>query len=258
MRGFATVDRSISTDQDYRSASSVVQFVDAPNGAHTDQLLEVLGLTEARLVAGECRSLAAATSSTPFGGLDRVELLDAGEVDVRAGDQLNRLAPLAFPDVSGIASGVLYATRDRDKDSLPANVDYTVVTSQAPHVPPLSLTAPAPKDLQTVTVGGRPLTELSTINLSGPVDVTWDVGAEGDLVYVEFSTDTQAVACAFRDEVGAGSVGAEAVSALADAREIHLAIRRVRVVDYFGLEDVRLHGAQLRFNFELTRLLRTE
>lgn len=257
VRGLVTVERSIAADQDSASATSVARFVDAPDSASTRDLLALAGLAQELPAEGQCQLPGvSAARALSFTEVDVVELLDAGEVSVSANGEVRRLAPHAFPDVSGVASGVMYTSRDRAEQLLPAAASYTFTTTGTHWLPALSFSATAPKDLDNVTIGGVPLAELQQLSLTTPMDVTWGVGEGEDLVYVEVASGDDVLLCAFRDDAGAGSIAASDLATLRAADSVFVSVHRTRVVeqvDPSALRDSRLSGTELRFDFELTR-----
>ena len=59
----------------------------------------------------------------------------------------------------------------------------------------------------SVTLAGVPLGEVQLVSLAQPIDLTWAVGDAHDLVLVDvISDDGRGITCAFRDDLGAGSV----------------------------------------------------
>jgi hypothetical protein len=262
VRGFVSVERSLDAGEETRSATSAARFVDAPDNGSAAALLALAGLTEELPRAGECRMAGFNAESAVLNDgvtsdlAETVELLDAGDVSIAADGTQRRLAPHAFPDVSGFVSGVMYTSRDRAEAGLPANVSYTITTSGTAWLPALSLSATAPRDLEQVTVGGVPLAELAQISLKKPMDLTWSVGEAEDQVYAELVTTEATLLCAFRDDAGSGSIAATDLGRLGATETAKLSMHRARIIDYQAAGDVRLRGAELRFDFELTRAVR--
>lgn len=244
-----TVDRSVAADgTSTPRAGAVAGFVRMPANADARAVLGLVGLGQQLPAPGQCsaRLDPTAGSRTAMAAAGHVEFMDAGDVTVDAGGGSLTLAPRAFPTVTDRISGVMYTTRDRSADPLPAGVRYAIRTTGSDGVAPISVEANAPPPLDGVTVGGMPLQELRTVSTSAPVDVTWNVGTSGDLVYVELvaADGTNSTLCTFRDDTGAGTVPGGAFDRVGAGR---LSVHRVRTTDFVaaGVD----HG-QLRFDFE--------
>lgn len=241
-----SVERSKTVDGAER-AGAVASFVRIPAEADANALLEVVGLRRGRPPVGQCRSAQTRPTSPPLSSLGRVELVEAGDVVVTANGSETSLAPHAFPTVTDLVSGVVYTTRDLSSDPLPADEPYTVRATGIGETGALTISRQAPPELEAVTLGGLPLAEVSDISLAAPVDLTWSVGAPGDVVVVELtSSDGAALAvCSFRDDTGAGTVPVGTFDVPGSGR---LSLHRVRTSE-FSAGDVDL--GELRFDFEV-------
>jgi hypothetical protein len=200
-----------------------------------------------------------------------LELLEAGEVSIRAGEMLTRLALNSFPP-SGSASGVIYTTPDQSADPLPADENYAIRATGSSTIPPLSIAGRAPGSLNDITIGGLPLERVQQIAAGLPLDITWAEGAVGDRVYVELVDNDHNLACAFPDEEGSGTVPSAFTAQLRPASDIPSAVRlsvhRVReaVQPETLLPDVRGEAmgeslsleTTVRFDFETTAVLRVQ
>jgi hypothetical protein len=244
-----SIQRSASPDgQSAPRASAVAGFVRMPADIDSDSVLSLVGLGLELPAPGSCtRHVTRGDPSLPLSAVDHVELLEAGDVSFDAGGSTTTLAPRAFPTITDRISGVLYTTRDRSADPLPASVSYTVRTSGGLSVGPLVVTTQAPDPLAGVTVGGAAFASAGAVSTSQPLDLTWDVGRAGDLVYVELSkSDGSADAiCTFHDEAGAGTVPAGTFTALGAGR---LAIHRLHTRQF---SSAGIDSGELRFDFNL-------
>jgi hypothetical protein len=178
--------------------------------------------------------------------VDRIELLEAGNVSLHTSQHQTTLAPRAFPAVTDLVEGVVYTTRDLSAEPLPAGEPYTVRAAGSDAIVPLSVSVQAPAEPTGVTVGGVPIHELSTVSARQPIDITWKVGEPEDMVYVELSAEgVPSAVCAFRDELGAATVPAGTFTASSEGR---FALHRVRQqpFDASGVESGRV-----RFDFEV-------
>ena len=178
-------------------------------------------------------------------GIGQIELLEAGEVWVGAAGTEATLAPHAFPTVTDQISGVLYASRGRSASAFPAASQYAVRTAGGPSIPSISITREAPLERDTVTVGGMALGEVKEIGVGSPIDVTWGVGASGDVVIAELATADRVIACAFRDDMGSGTIPAGRLDKSGAGR---FSLQRIRTASFRTHE---IDFGELTFQFEL-------
>ncbi|MBK7581530.1 MAG: hypothetical protein IPI67_15135 [Myxococcales bacterium] len=242
-----TIQRSLTADGTPPRAEVLAGFVRVPADVETRPLYQLLGLRTVTPPIGQCRAKSAGLESTPpLSGIGRVELLEAGDVWVGAAGSESTLAPHAFPTVTDQIAGVLYASRDRSASALPSASSYVVRTAGGPNAPAINLTTEAPLDLDTVTLGGVALGDLKEVDLRTPIDVTWGVGSAGDVVVVELSTTDGVLACAFRDDVGAGTIPASAFDRAGAGR---VSLQRVRTATF---RAPGVDFGELAFQFELS------
>jgi hypothetical protein len=228
-------------------AEAFAGFLSLPAELEPAAVLPVAGLSLDLPSPGACkRAVREAKSPVPADELGRAELLDAGEVTLVAGGVVTTLAPRAFPSAADAISGVVYTTRDRAAEPLPAAARYTVATSGSGALEAISVELPAPAALDGVKVMGTALGEIETLGGARPVELSWTAGAPGDIVYVTFETDAVSTLCAFRDDGGRGTVPASAVppSGLAD-----ISVHRLRATPF---SSAGLGRGELRFDFELS------
>lgn len=194
---------------------------------------------------GECVPLPAVAGGdeSALAAIGSIDLLDVGDVAIRANGSAMWLAARAFPDVGDLVSGVFYTSRDAAME-LPAPARYVVEASGSAHVDRFAIEADAPPPPDEVRIGDAPLGDGLRIGSGEPVPLRWRaLGGAGrrDLVYVDVaSTETgTAVRCAFSDD-GEGAIpGAflrpEALGAAADAPvSATIAVHRVRRDDFVG------------------------
>ena len=245
----------------------MAQFVILPSDADVHDTLGAAGLRAQLPEHAGCVDLlaaeAAANARRAPNGLryslrEPLELLEAGDVSIRAGDMLTRLALNSFPP-SGSASGVIYTTPDQSAEPLPPDENYAIRATGSSSIPPISIAGRAPLALTDVTVGGQPLERPAPSAAGGvgtdpaleavgaplppapqaaplsmtagqPLDITWGVGAAGDRIYVEIADAEHSLACAFPDEDGAGTVPGTLTAQLRSesASSVRLSVHRVR------------------------------
>jgi hypothetical protein len=224
------------------SARAVAGFARLPAVMDSDSALRLVGLGLELPQVNQCaprgRDLADEEQVAANGSF---EFLPAGDITIEADTARTALAPRALATF-----GVLYTTRDQDAP-LPTAADYSVRVSGSTLISPLEVAAEAPADVESVTVGGVPLTDVERVVAGQPVDITWGVGEAGDLVYVELSTPggVTPVGCTFRDEHGNGTIPAGFFAGRGDGR---LTLRRIRTHEFSGVAIAR---GELRFEFEI-------
>jgi hypothetical protein len=244
-----SVERSTTVGElEAPRAAALAGFVRVPPIVDAKSVMNLVGLGLELPAAGQCaRATRGPDGTTPLAPLGRVEFLEAGDVTLNAGGSATVLAPRAFPTVTDLVSGVVYTTRDRSAEPLPAGERYALRTEGTLAIPPLSVSERAPAALEGVTIGGLPLAEVSSIVATRPIDLTWNVGEAGDVVYVELSSGDGAAStvCTFRDEAGAGTVPPLSQDAVgAGTVELH----RARSREFAG---VGINRGELRFDFEI-------
>jgi hypothetical protein len=236
--------RETDTDEADSQTAALAGFAQIPSDVDSEAVLTLAGWSLELPEPGSCVTLSAQRDQhTPLAPIERVELLEVGDVIIEAGDDTTQLAPRAFTG-GNVVTGVLYTSRDPRAEPLPPGESYTIRTGGGA-LPALALTGEAPAPLSNVTLGGVPLTEVEVIALDEPLDLTWSVGAAGDLLYVELASEDglNTTRCAFRDEEGAGTIG-EGV--FRRGGEGSLSVHRLRVLP-IEEEDVR---GELRFDVE--------
>jgi hypothetical protein len=245
------------------SASAMAQFVVLPADADAHQTLDAAGLRTQLPERRGCSE--AAQGATLRGGGERallfpeqLELLEAGEVSIQAGEMVTRLALNLFPP-SGSASGVIYTTPDQSA-ALPPGLSYAIHASGSDAIPPLNIQQEAPGALRDVTIGGVPLERATSLAAGQPLDFTWSEGEAADRVFVELAGADANVLCSFADDDGSGSVPG-ALTAKLGTEAVRVALHRVR--ETVGAQeppriDALIVETMVRFDFELTSMLRVD
>ncbi|MBX3126981.1 MAG: hypothetical protein KF718_09705 [Polyangiaceae bacterium] len=238
-----TVDRSILMDGSER-AGALASFVQLPAEADARAVLDNVGLRLALPPVGQCRTDAG--ERPRYRG--RVELVEAGAVSLLVGNTLTELAPHAFPTVTDVVSGVVYATRDVSAEPLPADADYTLRVDGS--LGYFSVSRAAPEHLTAVTIGGVPLADVTELSVAEPMDLTWGVRGDGsvasDVVWVELANKNgTSTVCTFRDELGAATIPAGSLPGTGPTR---LSLHRLRIAEFVA---PAITLGELRFDFEL-------
>jgi hypothetical protein len=248
-------------------ASAMAQFVVLPADADAHATLDAAGLRTQLPERRGCSEVVASARGQQLLGEqlfpEQLELLEAGEVSIRADGTLTRLALNLFPP-SGSASGVIYTTPDQ-LAALPPDVSYSISATGSDAIPPLNMQQDAPRALDNVTVGGLPLERAASLVAGQPLDFTWLEGEATDRVFIELNGSDASVLCSFSDEEGSGSVPAALVAKLGQD-PVRIGLHRVRETvraeepprgDTMLAEPMTLETL-VRFDFELTSTLRVD
>jgi len=242
-----TIQRSASADGATTRADALAGFVRVPADVESKPLYDLLGLKPVVPPLGQCRARSAIPEATPpLTPMGSVELLPVGEVLLAVSGAESALAPHAFPTVTDSISGVVYTSRDRTPEALPALARYEIRTAGADS-PAIHAASDAPAELESVTVGGQPLAEVSEISSRDPIDITWAVGTPGDLVVVVLASSdgVNQLSCTFRDDSGAGTIVAGAFTATGPGR---LSLHRLRTQTFVA---PGVDVGEIGFDFQL-------
>jgi len=229
------------------SASAVARFVSVPAVSDVTRVLWAAGAALDLPAVDTCQPSGSLTDIEPAMPSQGVEFVEAGDVTIAAADAVTPLVPHAFPTVGGIASGVLYTTRDRAASALPAAVPYLITASGSHSVPAIHAVVLAPRSPAQVSVGGVPLGELTELHTGGAVEISWPRASRRNLIYTELLAydGSPSVLCTFRDETGAGTIPADAFAGTGNGR---LAVHRVRGKH---VESGSSPSSDVRFDFQL-------
>ncbi len=157
--------------------------------------------------AGVCRPLLGPSpADAQRGALGTIELIDVGDLTLRAGPAVMPLAPRAFPDVGDLVSGMFYTSPDTARD-LPAGATYTLEGSGSGLVDRFIVDAEAPPALEDVRVGDAALIDGVSLDEGVPAALRWttsrseETRSARDIVLVDVGAASGAsIRCAFRDE----------------------------------------------------------
>src|SRR5262249_21973703 len=159
----------------------IARFVNLPAVSDPGRILTAAGATLDLPAVDTCQpSGSQADLEPPLPSQGGVEFVEAGDVNIAAGDAVTPLVPHAFPTVGGFASGVLYTTRDRTSAALPTAVPYLVTVSGSSSVPPLRVAVEAPRTPAQVTVADVPLGDVTELRTSTATVLAWAPGDAGD------------------------------------------------------------------------------
>ena len=228
-------------------AAALAGFARIPLGVDAEAVLTLAGWNLELPPPGRCLALSADRDQhTPLAPIERVELLEVGDVVVSAGDDETLLAPRAFAG-GDVLTGVIYTSRDLNAEPFPPGESYAIRTGGGA-LPPIELEGDAPATPSNVTLAGIPLDDAHVVALGEPLDFTWAVGATGDLLYVELVSGDglNATRCSFRDEDGAGTIPEGSFAAAGDGS---LSVHRLRSLPIEG------NGIQGELRFDIEQLV---
>ncbi|MBI4705748.1 MAG: hypothetical protein HY744_32040 [Deltaproteobacteria bacterium] len=204
----------------------------------------------------------AAQVPPPEAAAGSIELLDVGDMVLRAGASTTPLAARAFPDVGEIVSGVVYTSRD-DSAELPVGTTYLFETSGSALVEGFSMQLEAPDAPEGLGVAGRPVAgDVPSVGAGQPVALRWTAGrpAAGDRIYVDVTgvergaearglvpAQERTLRCSFEDG-GAAELPAR-FAVWPAAQEIEIAVHRWRRL---VLKPSAIDSAVVDFDFAVT------
>jgi len=237
-QGMVLVERSAvegATPQTNVSA----KFMRLPAAADPELAERVVGSPFDRPPAGSCQAIGAAVEE-PVPGLSAqgpIELLDAGDVSVRAGEVGMPLAARAFPDVGDLVFGVFYTSRDAASE-LPAPARYVFESSGSGLLERFSFEVEAPHGPEDVQIGDVHLADGALLEAGVSAVLRWRAETPtqaDDRVYVDvIAASGAAVRCAFAD-TGRGVIPGSALRAQDLGplpASVDVAVRRVREVPF--------------------------
>lgn len=203
--GVVLVERAVSRDGSAQTNVSA-KFMRLSAPTDPDLAEQVVGAKLDLPAIGSCRLQApteAKVDRRTRSALGTIELIDVGDVSLRAGSSAMSLAVRAFPDVGELVSGMFYTSPDTTR-ALPAGTLYTLEGTGSGAIDRFTIEADAPPAPEQVRVAGTPLTESISLDPDAPATVEWTAGVatpRKDLVLVDLSVPSgAAIRCAFNDE----------------------------------------------------------
>lgn len=247
-----------------RRGDALAGFVRLPSMMERSTALRWAGLQEESIPPGQCRQRERQAESSawlehsawPEGS--RMELLDADSVRLSTPEGPHELAPYAVPHVTDWLRGVVYTSRDREAENLPAQAPYTIFAERIEGRIDWQGTYPSPQFPSEVTLAGQPWAEVQRLPWASYIDLTWtpDPSTEEDTLTVVLETEGLQWTCSFSDEEGAGSIPLtreDGSPLLSLDKEVDLSVHRLRQLSQAGPEGLAL--TEVRFDFSiLTRL----
>jgi hypothetical protein len=248
-QALVTIDRAVDLDApDALRAEAFAGIVQAPPEVDPATVMRLAQLGLELPDVGQCAVPARdGASSIPMNPTSRVEFLEAGDVSLKTSELSASLAPRAFPAFTDRISGVVYTTRDRTAEPLPAGTRYELFASGSFALPAFSMAADAPPPLSEIQIQGLPVEEIAAVSPRDPLLLSWIAGNSGDLVYFE-AADENGVAslvCTFRDDAGGGTVPASSIALTGSGS---LSLHRVRTVPF---QSPGVDAGEVRFDFQV-------
>lgn len=220
---------------------AIAGFLKIPVGADSSQVIRLAGLESQVPSPGSCHAVSTTPDWNAIAQVTDAELLEADSVELTTEHGAHELAPHAFPTVADLLRGVVYTSRDRSADALPAGTLYswegTAIGRQDSDLSGAHLLANqmSPDMPSGVMVDGIPFSEIRVLEPTRVIDLSWTPGdSKQDLVIIEVETDDITWMCSFNDVEGFGSVPliTEDETLLArDGSSAFVSIHRVRSED---------------------------
>lgn len=195
---YVTVEREGNLGDGAARARASATFLRAKDEADVATAARLVGATP---ISGElgCHRVAD-DEHVALGGLEPVELVQAGDVTITAGETRTALAARAYPDVAHLVSGVVYTSPDEVADVIPGVSTLTLHAAGSPTVAPFTIELAVPSPLRDVAADGQSLSDPDVQVAPGDVTLTWAADDEtaGEVVWVDLGANehgrTQCVA----------------------------------------------------------------
>ena len=206
-------------------------------------VLALLGSHSAEIETCRVQGMEEGAFATPDA---EVELIDAGELEVRVAGTRTELFARTFPDLAGMVGGVFYA-EDATLAPARADVDEYVVAASGRELPSFEVVAVAPPGLTEVLVDGAAAEDGVSIERGFDVTFEWDAGDPRDRVEIEIAAAGQVVECAARDD-GSFRLDGQTLAWLGADEEARVVVSRVRTqpFDVAGLDAAWVSVASSR------------
>lgn len=244
-----TIERSTTANSlEAPRAAAFAGFVRTPPAVDANDMLRLAGFGLDLPAVGQCSELnRERDTGLRLSPLARVEFLDAGDVTLKTSSSNAVLATRALPAVTDAIAGVVYTTRDRAPEPLPAATAYTLSTSGAGALRAFNVNVAAPPTFTRVSVGALPLAQLANVSIRRPIELEWSPGQSTDLVYLELATQdgSRTTRCTFRDDAGAGTVPA---SVFVSTGTGEISLHRLHSEPFASAGGV--DAGEVRFDFE--------
>ncbi len=215
-------------------------------------IVRLVGLSASAPDLGQCERLDYAVTPTEATvSVQRVELLDVGDVSLSAAGHSSLLVRQAFPTVTDFISGVVYTKPDLSSAPLPPDTSYTLAARGTLGVSSFKVNVDAPQEPADVMIDGIALSQVARLSREQSARFTWKPGMRGDTIEIEIKNPDRPgdVSCAFDDAAGVGYMPSDAFVA---AGTVRLEFHRLRTTSSSikGIERT-----QIEFDYALDHLL---
>ena len=254
----SAVDEQLST----RSLASLwfLRFSDAR------EFSSALGLVTSRtdIPTGSCAMVGAEDDVAVPLRMSRVELVFAGDVQIRSGAVSASLTSRFFPNVAGVVSGVMYTLQDQEDLAVPLEKWLSIIATGSPELEPIhaSTNPPAMPDgviVDGIEIGSRGIAPETEISRNARISLAWKAENNGDAIYVDLNPSSSVGAgrmrCAFED-TGAAEIptGVFFESVGPESTEIGIVVHRSResaIVTEWGDVGVAYSDLAVAFRIRL-------
>jgi hypothetical protein len=251
-QALVTVERVSTPGAEHPLVTNIsAKFMKFSSATDPDVAAQILGLSLELPAIGTCSVKPSAEEPAPAdlgttGSKGSIELLDVGDVSVRAGARRTSLAARAFPDVGDVVSGMFYTSHDVDSD-LPGRSRYVFESTGTSGE--LKVEAEAPATLEGVQVGRADLAGSPHLSRGEAVVVRWEPGTFGDRIYIDLaSSDGDRARCAFADN-GEAAIPSDVVHAVLENEGLlTLGVHRVRETEF---TSDHVDFGQIRFDLSI-------
>jgi hypothetical protein len=249
----ATVERqSVAGHASSEDLTLLLSVLRIPQSVNGDRLLKLMGLRNDLPALGNCEVIDLSNRVSPaLSSVERIEFVDVGDVSVISGKRSLPLARQAFPTVTDFIAGVVYTSRDKNADLLPLDAGLSIRARGRGKLKGFNVEIADLPRLEKIVLDGSPLSTVSRLALLNAFELRWENGAPGDVVWVEFGSNSghKIVSCAFDDALGNARVPGGIADEVGEARLTLHRLHRARVA---------LQGfdrAEIRFDSRVSQTL---
>lgn len=220
-----------------------------PQSVDSSRLLRLIGLNDVLPEVGHCELVDSNQQITPaLATLERVELLDVGDVNVMTRGKYQRLLRQAFPTVTDFMSGVIYTTRDNPSEfSIESNLVLRARGNA--NIPAFTVTTYTVPPPQRLTIDNNPFGEWTRQSILSNFELKWEKGRPEDLIWVELEVTKgrRSLSCVYADRQGYGVIPGMQLNSIGEGRFV---VHRV------SKQDIVINGvdrAEVRFDVRITQ-----
>ena len=247
---FLRVDRVRDVgDEAATRARASATFLRTRDAADPNVLARIVGAIPSLPSPGECAAVDGSDATLALHTLTPVELAQAGDVTIVAGEASTPLVARAYPDVAHLVSGVVYTTPDVTDGLLARDRRVVFHVAGSADVPPFDAEVEVPMPIESVRVDGVALGEIAPARGASPLAVSWQPVPDDD-VYVDVAAGSGDRVARFRctPKVGASDV-VLVDPATVGASVVGVTVHRVRSV---AIDGAPVTTGEVRFDTAVT------